>query len=245
MESKQAVAVHHFDPTSLVYTGSSVAYIGPAGDCQVPAFATLNAAPEASAGYVARATSIDSGTWEIVRDWRSTSVYRIVDGSRYEFGTSDARSAAWDGIGDMPAGFTELEKPEGFYVWDGAAWVFDLVAARAAAVAAVDAKRAEILAAPFQYGENRFNADAGSIAQIAAMAQLATVAKLAEQPYTVIWTSADGVDVTLDADGMVGLAMAVAARQPAAYQIATQLKAQIAEAQDEAGLAAIEWPAAS
>ncbi|RQZ25143.1 DUF4376 domain-containing protein [Burkholderia sp. Bp9017] len=242
MESKEAVAVHHFDPNSLVYAGSSVAYIGPAGDCQVPAFAMLEAAPEAPSGSVARATSIDGGTWEIVRDWRSTAVYRIADGSRYEFGASDARFAAWDGIGDMPAGFTEQQKPDGYYAWDGTAWAFDIVAARAAAVAAVDAKRADVLASPFQYGDNRFNADAGSITQIAAMAQLATVAKLAEQPYTAIWTSADGVDVMLDADGMVGLAMAAAARQPAAYQIATQLKSQIAAAGDEAALAAIVWP---
>ncbi|WP_321821226.1 MULTISPECIES: DUF4376 domain-containing protein [unclassified Burkholderia] len=242
MESKQAVAVHHFDPNSLVYAGSSVAYIGPAGDCQVPAFAMLEAAPEAPAGSVARATSIVDGTWEIVRDWRSTPVYRIVDGSRYEFRTSDARSAAWDGIGDMPAEFTALQKPDGFYTWDGAAWAFDIVTARAAATAAVDAKRAEVLASPFEYGGNRFSADVGSITQIAAMAQLAAVAKLAEQPYTVIWTSVDGVDVTLDADGMVGLAMAAAARQPAAYQIATQLKSEIVAAGDEAALAAIVWP---
>lgn len=90
MESKQAVAVHHFDPNSLVYVGIGVAYIGPAGDCQVPAFATLEVPPEAPAGSVARAASIVGDTWEIVRDWRSTPVFRIVDGSRYEFGTSDA-----------------------------------------------------------------------------------------------------------------------------------------------------------
>lgn len=93
----------------------------------------------------------------------------------------------------MPASFTELQKPDGFYAWDGVAWTFDIVTARADAVAAVDAKRAEVLASPFEYDGNRFNADAGSITQIAAMAQLATVAKLAEKPYTMIWTSADGV----------------------------------------------------
>ncbi|WP_396331004.1 DUF4376 domain-containing protein [Burkholderia anthina] len=202
----------------------------------------LDAVPEEPAGHVARATSIVGGGWEIVRDWRSAPVYRIVDGSRYEFGTSDARSAAWDGIGDMPVAFTELQKPDGYYAWDGAAWAFDIVAARAAAVAAVDAKRAEVLASPFEYDGNRFNADAGSVAQIASTAQLATVAKLAEQPYTAIWTSVDGVDVTLDADGMVGLAMAAAARQPAAYQTATQLKNQIVAADSEAALAAIVWP---
>ncbi|QTD89476.1 DUF4376 domain-containing protein [Burkholderia anthina] len=242
MESRNETPVYHFDPNSLVYTGVSAAHIGPAGDCHVPAFATLERAPEAVAGCVARATSIDGGTWEIVRDWRSTPIFRVSDGSRYEFGPSDARSAAWDGLGDMPASFTELPRPDGFYAWDGTAWTFDIVAARAAAAAFVDAKRAEVLASPFEYGEHRFSADAGSLTQIAAMAQLATVAKLASQPYTAIWTSADGVDVPLDAEGMVGLAMAVAARQPAAYQIATQLKKQVAAAGDEAALAAIVWP---
>lgn len=242
MENKEAVPIYHFDPSDLVYTGFSTAHIGPAGDVQVPAFAMLDAPPKAPAGYVTRATSIVGGSWAFVRDWRSTPVYRVVDGSQCEFGTSDAHSAEWDGIGDMPASFTELQKPDGFCAWNGAAWAFDVVAARAAAVAAVDVKRDEVLASPFVYGENRFNADPGSIAQIAAMAQLATVAKLAEQPYEAIWTSADGVDVMLDADGMVGLAMAAAARQPAVYQTATQLKNQIAVAVDEAALAAIVWP---
>ncbi|MDS0859956.1 DUF4376 domain-containing protein [Burkholderia pseudomultivorans] len=234
--------IYHFDPNDLAYTGFSTTHVGPAGDVQVPAFAMLDAPPEAPAGYVARATSIVGGCWEIVRDWRSTAVYRIADGSQYEFGTSDARSPAWDGIGDIPASFTEVQKPNGFYAWNGTAWEFDVVAARAAAVADVEAKRAEVLVSPFEYDGHRFNADAGSVAQIASMAQLATVAKLAKQPYTAIWTSADGVDVILDADGMVGLAMAAAARQPAAYQIATQLKNQIEAASDEAALAAIVWP---
>ncbi|WP_179894885.1 DUF4376 domain-containing protein [Burkholderia sp. JKS000303] len=202
----------------------------------------LDAAPEAPAGYVARVTSIAGGTWEVVRDYRSTAIYRIADGSLYEFGVSDAQSISWNGLGEIPAVFTEQPKPAGFFVWDGSTWVFDLEAARAAALADVDAKRDEVLASPFVYDGNRFNADAGSVAQIASMAQLATVAKLAEQPYTAIWTSADGVDVTLDADGMVGLAMAAAARQPVAYQIATQLKNQIASADNEAALAAIVWP---
>ncbi|MDN7916130.1 DUF4376 domain-containing protein [Burkholderia cepacia] len=242
MESKEAVAVHHFDPATLVYAGSSVAYIGPAGDRQVPAFAMLDAAPDAPAGHVARATSIEGGTWEVVQDHRSTPIYRTADGSRYEIGVSDTRSAAWDGLGDMPAEFTTLPKPDGCYVWDGSSWTFDIASARAAATAAVDKNRDEVLASPFVYRGSRFSADAGTIAQIASMAQLAAVAKLAEQPYTAIWTSVDGVDVTFDAEGMVGLAMSAAKRQPAAYQVAAQLKSRIAEAQDEAALAAIVWP---
>ncbi|OXI36782.1 DUF4376 domain-containing protein [Burkholderia aenigmatica] len=238
MESKEAVAVHHFDPATLVYAGSSTAYIGPAGDRQVPAFAMLDAAPDAPAGHVARATSIEGGSWEVVQDFRSTPIYRKADGSRYEIGSS----SAWNGIGDMPAEFTALPKPDGCYVWDGSSWAFDIASARAAATVAVDQKRDDVLASPFVYLDSRFSADAGAIAQIASMAQLAAVAKLAEKPCTVIWTSVDGVDITLDADGMVGLAMAAAERQPAAYQVAAQLKTRIAEAQDEAALAAIVWP---
>lgn len=238
MESKEAVAVHHFDPATLVYAGSSTAYIGPAGDRQVPAFAMLDAAPDAPAGHVARATSIEGGSWEVVQDYRSTPIYRTADGSRYEIGSS----STWNGIGDMPSEFTTLPKPDGCYVWDGSSWAFDIASARAAAMAAVDKKRDDVLASPFVYRESRFSADAGAIAQIASMAQLAAVAKLAEKPYMVIWTSVDSVDVTLDADGMVGLAMAAAERQPVAYQVAAQLKSRIAEAQDEAALAAIVWP---
>nr|WP_057928431.1 DUF4376 domain-containing protein [Burkholderia ambifaria] len=242
MENKEAVAVHQFDPNTLVYTGSRAAYIGPIGDYQVPAFAMLEAPPDAPAGYVARSTSVAGGEWEVVLDFRSTPIYRTADGSRYEFGAPLADSTSWDGIGDLPAALTTSAKPDGFYVWDGSAWVFDLASARAAAISSVDRQRDELLASPFTYGEHRFNADAAAISKIATMAQLATVAKQAEQPYMAIWTSVDGIDVMLDADGMVGLAMAAAARQPAVYQIASQLKSEIAAAEDEAALAAIAWP---
>ncbi|HEY2605033.1 MAG TPA: DUF4376 domain-containing protein [Paraburkholderia sp.] len=235
-------SIYHFDPVRLFYTGSSDAHIGPMGDVQLPAFSTLGSPGDVPAGKVAIATSIHGDGWAFVDDNRAVPIYRTADGSLYEFGSPLPASTAWSGIGDVPPGLTVMPKPDGCYTWDGSNWVFDLTLARAAASAEIEAKRLAALASPFAYGDHQFNADTGSIAQIASMAQLAAVAKVTAQPYSAIWTAVDGTDVPLDEDGVIALAMAAAARQPAIQQIAARLKAQIAAAQDEEALAAVAWP---
>ncbi|MBJ9752717.1 DUF4376 domain-containing protein [Burkholderia cepacia] len=242
MSDHDTTTIYHYDPETLAFTGSGPAPIGPAGDIQVPAFSSTISPGNVPAGKVARAASIECAEWVLVDDNRATTVYRTSDGSTYHLGDPLANGLVWNGLGDIPATLTTSPKPAGHYAWNGSDWVFDLPAARAAAVAAVDEKRDEVLASPFVYDGNSFSADAAAISHIASMAQLATVAKLAGQPYTAIWSTIDGTSVELDADGMVALAMAAATRQPSIYQVASQLKSSIAEAQDEAALAAIVWP---
>ncbi|MCA8059484.1 DUF4376 domain-containing protein [Burkholderia cepacia] len=242
MSDHDTTTIYHFDPETLVFTGSGPALTGPAGDVQLPAFSSTISPGDVPAGKVARATSIEGMEWVLVDDSRTTPMYRTADGVPYDLGAMLPGGERWNGFGGIPASLTALAKPVGHYAWNGTSWAFDLASARAAAVAAVDARREEVLASPFAYNGNSFSSDAGAISRIASMAQLATVAKLAGQPYTAIWSAVDGSNVELDADGTVALAMAAAARQPSAYQVAAQLKSQIAEAQDEATLAAIAWP---
>ncbi|MCW3583832.1 DUF4376 domain-containing protein [Burkholderia cenocepacia] len=242
MSDHDTTTIYHFDPETLVFTGSGLALTGPAGDVQLPAFSSTIAPGDIPAGKVARAASIECTEWVLVDDNRTTPVYRTADGTSYHLGDPLADGVVWGGLGDIPVTLTTVPKPAGHYAWNGSDWVFDLPAARAAAAAAVDEKRDEVLASPFAYDGKSFSADAAAISHIASMAQLATVAKLAGQPYTAIWSTIDGTSVELDADGMVALAMAAATRQPSIYQVAAQLKSRIAEAQDEAALAAIVWP---
>ncbi|WP_321883616.1 DUF4376 domain-containing protein [Burkholderia cepacia] len=242
MSNQDTTTIYHFDPETLVFTGSGTALIGPAGDIQLPAFSSTIGPGEVPAGKVARAASIECSNWSFVDDNRTTPVFMTADGARYALNSPLPDGSRWDGLGEIPGSLTTSAKPAGHFTWDGAKWVFDLGTARLYANAAVDAKRDEVLASPFVYDGNRFSSDAGSISHIASMAQLAAVAKLANQPYTAIWSTVDGGNVELDADGTVALAMAAAARQPSAYQIAAQLKGKIAEAEDEAALAAITWP---
>lgn len=240
------MTVYHFDPVTLLYTGSSDAHIGPKGDMQLPAFSSLVSPGDIPIGKVAQAQSVSDGTaagWRLVDDHRDEAIFLTSDGSRYEFGAPLLGVAGWNGLGDIPDGLTTMEKPSGSYSWSGNGWVFDLNLARSAALAAVNAKLVEVLSAPFTYNGQQFAADPASLSQWAAKASLAAVAKQTGQSYMTVCVAIDGSVVELDADGMIALAMAAAAREPAAHKTAQQLRAQIAVADTQAMLGGVTWPA--
>lgn len=74
----------------------------------------------------------------------------------------------------------------------------------------------------------------------------ALVAKTNNIPYSITWTLLDNSTVTLDADAMIGLGMAVLAHVNACHERARQLRAEIEAAQNMAELLAIDvgagWP---
>lgn len=74
----------------------------------------------------------------------------------------------------------------------------------------------------------------------------ALVAKTNNRPYSITWTLLDNSTVTLDADAMIGLGMAVLAHVNACHERARQLRAEIEAAQTMAELLAIDvgagWP---
>lgn len=74
----------------------------------------------------------------------------------------------------------------------------------------------------------------------------ALVAKTAGAPYSVTWTMLDNSTVTLDADGMIALGLAVLAHVNACHDRARQLRAAIESAADMAELLSIDvtagWP---
>jgi hypothetical protein len=72
-------------------------------------------------------------------------------------------------------------------------------------------------------------------------AQLALMAKLASEPFSIEWTLADNSTVTLDADGMIACAAAVAAHVDAMQQRGRVLKARIDIAETLAEIEAVTW----
>lgn len=72
-------------------------------------------------------------------------------------------------------------------------------------------------------------------------AQLALMAKLADEPFIIDWTRADNVVVTLDADQMIAAAAAVAAHVDAMQQRGRVLKQRIDDAETPAAIEAVVW----
>lgn len=74
----------------------------------------------------------------------------------------------------------------------------------------------------------------------------ALIAKSASAPYEVTWTLLDNSTVALDADEMIGMAMAVLTHVNACHERARELRAEIEAAADMAELLAIDvaagWP---
>lgn len=74
----------------------------------------------------------------------------------------------------------------------------------------------------------------------------ANIALSSGQPYSITWTLLDNSTVTLDADAMIGLGVAVLAHVNACHERARQLRAEIEAAQTMAELLAIDvgagWP---
>lgn len=243
MEQPKETAIYHFDDRTGAFVGCGIAIVGPAGDVQIPAFATTLAAPDVPAGHVARLTSSTAGdeTWIAVQDWRDATLYRTGDGTRYTIGQA-VDGVVWDGLGDLPEALTTIASPGLFYAWSDGAWRFDLSAAQAAAVAAINLERDRRQTAPFEYGGHLFSADANAIANIASATALASIAKQHDQPYSIDWSTSGGTEVTLDADGVIAMAAALNGNIASLHATARDLKGKIQAATSEAELAAIVWP---
>jgi hypothetical protein len=79
--------------------------------------------------------------------------------------------------------------------------------------------------------------------RISGATQLAWMAKQTGQEYLVTWTLSDNTTRTLDADGMIGLGIALGMHVTQVYDTGRALRAQIAAAATIDEVDAIGWPA--
>ncbi len=237
--------IYHFNPGTGEFLSSGPVYIGPEGDEQIPAFATVTPPPELVEGHVAvvapgSSVSDHTCSWLSVRDWRRTALYRTADGTPFRVG--DGTSAGWPGLGDLPPELTDLAKPTGFHAWSGSHWELDLRAAKVARLSEIDAACAAKQAAPFKAGASVFAADPISVARTLAAAQIGGLAKATGRGYSCFLRTSEGNEVELDADGVVEVAFALAEHRDACSRICRQLQAEVEKATDEEMLASIVWP---
>lgn len=91
----------------------------------------------------------------------------------------------------------------------------------------------------FTYNGNLYDADKE---HIPGAAQLALLAKSANQPFSINWTLADNSVVTLDADEMIAVGAALGSYINSIYDTARDLRDQINAATTIAEVDSIQWP---
>lgn len=98
--------------------------------------------------------------------------------------------------------------------------------------------------APTPFGA--VDSDEAARSNVSGAALGALIAKSANAPYSVTWTMLDNSTVTLDADEMIGMALAVLTHVNACHERAREFRAEIEAATNMAELLAIDvtagWP---
>lgn len=125
------LTVYNFDAKSGEFTGATSEYL-PQG-VGIPASACTIAPPQMDAGTVA---VYRDSIWQTLADHRGETVYSTVDGATTLITVP----------GDYPTDTTTLTPATGFDKWDGAKWVTDTDAERAAAVQAAENEKAARIA---------------------------------------------------------------------------------------------------
>jgi Domain of unknown function (DUF4376) len=112
---------------------------------------------------------------------------------------------------------------------------------------AVNAERNRRETAGFPYQGKTLDSDPVSVQRITVAVQAAQAALSAGQPFAVEWVCADNTTLALDAAGLIGMPVALAAHANALHMHGRSLKAQITAATNAAELDAIDvltgWPA--
>lgn len=112
--------------------------------------------------------------------------------------------------------------------------------------ARINAERDRQETLPFTYLGKRFDADERSVSRIMGAVQAAQAALAAGAPFSVDWACADNTTLTLDAQQMLALQVALAQRVRAVHMHARALKADVDAAASLDDLAAIDittgWP---
>lgn len=107
-------------------------------------------------------------------------------------------------------------------------------------VSAVNARRDAAEEAGFTYMGKPFDSDSRSVQRINTAVQAAQVALAAAAPFELEWMCADNTTVTLDAQQMLGVPVALATHANAVHLNGRNLKDAIAAATTSAELAAID-----
>lgn len=111
-----APTIYQTHPVSLEYIGHGLADPDPldAGNWLIPAHAYLEQPPVAAEGY---AVVREGEQWVLVADRRGTV-----------YSTETGEPVAFDELGELPAGLTEIPPPSPAHHWANDAWALDIEA---------------------------------------------------------------------------------------------------------------------
>ncbi|UXC37198.1 tail fiber assembly protein [Cupriavidus gilardii] len=142
--------IYNYHPITGEYLSAGVADENPldANDPIVPGFATPVRPPAIPDGMAAVYKSQfgtvpqnwPEGAWSLVRDYRAAPLYRTEDGAVYLF------DGTFHGLGELPAGVTEVPRPSASHVWRNGAWEGDEALEAMQLTADAEAKRTAMLA---------------------------------------------------------------------------------------------------
>lgn len=116
-----------------------------------------------------------------------------------------------------------------------------LAEVKAAMRAELIAQRNASITSGFAYLGKTIDSDRDSVMSITGAAVAALAAKAAGLPYSVDWTCADDSVLTLDADGVLGMAVTLAMFADAQHAKARPLKEAIKNAADVSTIEAVKW----
>lgn len=129
---------------------------------------------------------------------------------------------------------------------DAEAVASNIASHKVALHSSINARRDALEEAGFPYLGKQLDSDSRSVQRINTAMQAAQVALAAGQPFSIGWTCADDTTLTLDAQGMLGVPVALAKHANTIHRHARELKTLVNAAQTSAELESIEinadWP---
>lgn len=152
----------------------------------------------------------------------------------------DVTNSYWDGIQvvSLPA------PPGNAYAWDwpSKAWVLNLTAGQLAAWSRIKAARDAAINAGVTYNGNVYDSDATAQLRVTGAAQTAQLQIAAgNTTFSITWTLQNNSTVTLTAQQVIDMALAISANYQTNFAKAQSLRAQIQAASTQAQLDAIVW----
>lgn len=144
-------------------------------------------------------------------------------------------------VDDAIQEFTEEEitlGADGYYYIKGFAPLEDL---REAKRQEINTSRDNAEQGGFEYLGKVFDSDSVSCQRIALASQTAMMCKTAGQEFNVVWTCQDNSTISLDADAMIGVSVALTQWSNTCHMKASELKEQLALATTEEEVNAIKW----
>lgn len=142
-----------------------------------------------------------------------------------------------------PAGAVEVPfaPPSAAHVWKGGKFELPLTDVKKKTRANIIAARDAEITGGFPYLGKTIDSDRDSVMSITGAGVAALAAKSAGIPYSVTWTCADDSTIVLDADGVLGMVVALAMFADAQHAKARPLKDAIKNAKTPEDINKVKW----